>query len=437
MRVSVLYFLLLAASLIYAIDGQDDGSASFVCGDPNTADFLDLGDFDSVEPQLYSSGKCHDDKAPYAPGKIYWHVYTLADENARSKISMYPEGIVIPFVKSNTLKFRFNKEQYSFERGDWLEVGVNIYVPASQVQKIRIDGVDQVVEIVNDSTYPLQVSESGVDNKVYVSSPNSKVAFKTTGVDSLAKIESDSGSSVDATGIGDYVEIKTTYDDTLTIDIEGVDVRVVVEGSHKSVSMSGIDGNVSVNNNGASTSCQNVNKAGIDNQCSIVSGRTVTIEELDCLVESEVHKQWDCSWLEELATAAIVATVVVLVVLICCCVAACYGCYRCTKYNSNTSTVGTKEQPPGAIRPPVGVDLEANKQQQKPVSQKPVSETPTPLKGQPSLGDPEQGLPIASASPLPGDFQPNTTPPMVEALVIDKEEEVKAADRLIKTETGA
>ena len=432
MRVSVLYFVLLATSLIYAIDGQDDGSVSFTCGVPDAADFLDLEGFESVEPQYYSSGKCRDDHAPYVPGTIHWHVYTLADDNARSKISMYPDGIVQPFVKSNTLKFRFNKEEYTFKRGDRLKAGVNIYVPASQVQKIKIDGVDQVVEIVNDSTYPLQVSESGVDNEVYVTSPNAKVAFKTTGVDSFAKIESDSGSSIEATGVDNQVEIKTTYDDTLTVDIDGVDIGVFVEGSHKKVSMSGVDGNVSVNNNGASTSCQNVDKNGIDNRCFIVSDRTVTFEELDCLVESKVTKQWDCSWLEELATAAIVATVVVLVVLICCCVAACYGCYRCTKYNRTNNTVGTKDQPPGAIHPPAGVDLEAKKQQQKP-----VPATPTPLKGQQPVSDPEQGLPIASASPLPGEFQPTTNPPMVQALVIDKEEEVKAADRLIKVETGA
>ena len=430
-----LLHLLLSSTLIDRIDGQVDVSTSFTCGDPEEAYFLDLEIFDSIEPYVQSSSKCNDDKGPYVPGTINWHVYALDDSDALPKISMYPEGLVKPYVKSSTLKFSFNKDLFSYKKGDRVTAGVNVYVPANQLQKINVEGINQVVELVNDATYPLQVRESGIDNEIYVNSPNSQVSFKTSGIDSFARIESNSGSSVEAAGIDNEVEIKTTNDATLTVDMQGVDNRVFIEGSHKEISMSGVDGSVSVSNNGTSTTCGNVDKSGIDNKCSVVSDQTVTIEELACVVESKVSKVWDCDWLEGLATAAIVGSVVVLVVICCCCVLGCYGIYRCTKYNNRRDTaVAAKNQPPGATQAVGGsVTVAASKPQEQPIQAAPASLQ----KQQPSLGDPEAGLPIVSAAALPGEHQPtDTNPPMVQAHVIDKKEEAVAAGTLIKAETG-
>jgi hypothetical protein len=307
------------------LGGAQAQGTDFQCRKLDATQDLDITkSFDSVAPGL-AVDNCKKQKS-LVPKIMHWHVISIpAGEPAR--ISTFPEGLVTPFVKSGTLKFDIQKDVMDgFQKGDTIEAGVSIFLPPNQMKKVIIEGVDVVVEIMNNLTSSelesLMIECSGVDNTVYVSSPNARVEYEGSGVDITAIIEAASGSSIDLSGVDQSVRIKTG--DDLDVTMSGIDQELTIEGAYNKIESSGIDNKISVN---GPTRCDNIDNSGISNSCS-TTDEVVMVPELSCLASSKVQK-WKCSNWGWSTSAAVGGGIALLVVLILLCGLSCWGCYKC------------------------------------------------------------------------------------------------------------
>jgi hypothetical protein len=328
------YCLLLLLPFLQSVLGQED----FQCGVLEAAQVLKVTkDFDTVAPEATCrSRRCK----ILAPNTVHWHVYTIPDGET-PRYSMFPDNLVEPYVEGSVLKWAWNKEGLQgVNKGDKIQAGVNLYIPASKMKRIKATHVDGVVEIINtDPSSALEsifIQDTGVDNTLYVSSPASKVQYKGSGVDATLYLEAASGSSIDISGVDQTVRVKTV--DDLNVKMSGVDQKVVIDGGESGddiqIQMSGVDNKAYVNGN---SGCDDVTTSGVDNNCYITE-KTVSFPELECLASTKVVN-WS-SW--SVSDTAAVACGIVLGVL----VVAIFGCVFCCCRRRKRNIITREEKPP-------------------------------------------------------------------------------------------
>ncbi len=241
---------------------------------------------------------------------------------------MVPEDLVEPYVSGGSLKFNLQEDALQgLSKGDGIKTAVNLYIPVSQMKQIYVNGVDQNIEVIYTNPSSLvelefiNINDSGVDNRLYVTSPNSKVHYTGSGVNSKLQVEAASGSSIKISGVDQEVRIKTG--EGLNVKMSGVDQTVYIEGGYERIKMSGVDNTAYVN---GENRCDNIESSGVDNDCSLTEG-TVVVQELSCLAWTKVGKYGCNSWWSTGAGIAVGAVSVVLLILLC--IACCCGVKAC------------------------------------------------------------------------------------------------------------
>ena len=230
------------------------------------------------------------------------------------------------------MKFDFQSDvTQDLFQGETIQAGISIFLPPHTMKKIIVEGVDEVVEISNNLTSSelgfLTIDNSGIDNTLYMASPNSVVDYVGSGVDNYAILEIGPGSMIDLSGIDQEIRIKTSDESDIDITMSGIGQHVTIEGGYSNIDVSGIDAKVYVN---GPNRCDHIKASGINNGCSITE-ETVTVPELECLATSTVQ-EWHCShWGFTSKSAAIGGGIGILIFLILCCIFSCWGCYRCSK----------------------------------------------------------------------------------------------------------
>lgn len=327
---------------IRSVHGQQ--AAGFQCRSSENATAIDVasGSFDEIFPGD-SNGSCSKNGKFLAPESIHWHIYSTTQSTA-VKISMYPPGLVAPSISDRKLTFSIQDDALrDLSKGDSVQAGVNLYIPADWLKKISVGGIDEIVEIIHNAnvttTTPLQVSDSGVDNLVSIISPNVPVSYRGSGVDIVAHIEAASGSSIDLSGVDNTVNIKTV--DNLNVEMSGIDQQVWIEGSYDQVKMTGIDGDVRVN---GVIGCDNVSKKGIDNSCK-TTDEVLTVPELACLADTEAVK-YSCAtwvWWNQRTIGVAVGALLLLTLIVGLCI---FCCCRCC---GNTRSRNQRNYPVGPV----------------------------------------------------------------------------------------
>jgi hypothetical protein len=319
--------------LPFFVVGQED----FQCGVPELAEEMNVDkDFDTIAPQ----GDCQSNGGFLVPKTIHWHIYAIPDGEV-PRLSMFPEDLVEPYVSGGSLKFDFQEHALQgLSKGDRIKTAVNLYIPVSQLKKISISGVNQNIEVINDNpSFELEsitIKDSGVDNRLYVTSPYSKVHYKGSGVDSSVQVEAASGSSIDISGVDQDVWIKTG--EGLNVKMSGVDQKVYIEGGYEKIKMSGVDNTAYVN---GENRCNNIERSpGLDNDCSTTEA-TVVVEALSCLASTKVG-EYGCNFGDNSTGAAIAVGAVLLVLLILLCIACCCGVKVCVSGQAPVAAKNTE-----------------------------------------------------------------------------------------------
>jgi hypothetical protein len=377
------------ALLIVAVMAQDD--TSFQCGVPDDDNLKEISDtnFDTIQTHYkinWLGGNRH-----LMPQKTNWHIYAIPDGEV-PRYSSVPEGFVKPKISGSTLEFPAQEDSLKdlgYSKGDKIKAAVNLFIPVSQLRNIRVSGVDESVEIIvtdelllgditNSTAFlpTINIRVSGVDSRLYVNTPYSKVKYTGSGVDNTAIVEAATGSSVDLSGVDQSLSIKSDFLDS--VKVSGVDQYLLIEGTYGKIRVSGVDGQIRVN---GEKGCNTVDGSGddysgVDNRCKTTE-ETVTVPTLACLAESKVIYAGT-------STGAIVGIVIGVLAVVALCIGGCgaaCGCFRSRR--SQTKQAGPKAEIP------TGSWVEAEVIEVDPVHQ--------------MVPDPEQATPLSEEKGTPGD----------------------------------
>jgi hypothetical protein len=334
-------FTALALLLVVSVTMAQD--SPFQCGvlDDNDDNLKTISNtnFDTIETdyRMKSWGN-----KQLMPKHTHWHIYAIPDGEL-PRYSSIPEGFLKPKVSGSTLELVAQddvlEEDLGYSKGDKMEAAVNLYIPVSQLRNIRVDGVDSFVEIIvtedllgddiiNNSTTSddlptINIRASGVDSRLYVNTPYSKVKYTGSGVDNTAVVEAGTGSSVVLSGVDQSLKIKSDY--LSSVRLSGVDQYMLIEGTYEKVTMSGVDGNLRVN---GETGCNAIDMTGVKSNCKTSSQETVTVPILTCTADTKAVQA--CSkngWC--LSTGATIGVVLALFVVVVLCVWLCVRCCGC------------------------------------------------------------------------------------------------------------
>ena len=355
-RTSLTLFALVMVSAIAAQDTStsSSSSSSFQCGvldDKNVQDISSTtsnnnNNFDTInvnyDVNWFGSSN---NRRHIMPQRTNWHIYAISDEQGPARFSSIPKGLIKPKVNGNTLVFPVQKDalyNLGYTKGDSVEAAVNLFIPLSQLRKIQISGVNDFVEIIvsedallwgeengtlatNSSTASssslrapptIDIRSSGVDTRLYVNTPYSKVNYDGSGVDNTAIIDAGTNSSVVVSGVGHNLSIQSDY--LKTVQLSGVDQDLLIEGSYRTLSLSGVDCRVRVH--GGETGCNAIDASsgGVNTNCRLTND-TVIVPTLDCVAESKTIYQG-------VSTGATVGIALASLLVLCLCVALCAFC---------------------------------------------------------------------------------------------------------------
>ena len=317
--------ILLNAAAFGVVLGQE-GAEEYQCGVLDQAKKLSSGDFDTIHTDYYDLS-WDDWDNNLMPKKMHWHIYAIPDDET-PRFSTFPDGLLEARVSNGKLEFKqphdFLKDR-GYSDGDRIKVSVNIFVPVSKLTKLKVDGVDQSIEVIATDedvftsslhwTHSMDVSVSGVDTELFVNAPFSKVELSGSGVDNKIVIHSASG-SVRLSGVDQDVRIESDY--LSDIRVSGVDQKLLLEGDYADAELSGVDIRLRVN---GPTMCNKVRDRGTNSNCQTTNDN-VTIEELACLADTKVVTSWGLSlaaWIGIAIAVVVVLSLCVSLCVCCCC----------------------------------------------------------------------------------------------------------------------
>jgi hypothetical protein len=203
-----------------------------------------------------------------------------------------PGGLVIASVSlSGTLSFSFSK---NLSASDTREAGVIVEMPQSQLTSVRMDGVDEIVQILGDFPALGSIIDSGVSNSLQanLTSSTGTMYYEASGANGIAKIESlISDIDLILSGVNMDIEIAGNVG---SCELSGGGNVLLLQGSIESVAADGVNNEVRIND-ASGVGCDPF-PAGdfVMDTCSITS-ETVSLIELPCVSST---RNIVCSWLE-------------------------------------------------------------------------------------------------------------------------------------------
>ncbi len=350
----------------FADQSNNDGaSASFHCGDPSEAIEISNFEFNTISTQyIHNSWKGGQDDL--LPKTTNWHIYAIPDDES-PKYSCFPLGFVEPQLSGSTLQLLIKKDRLKdlgYSRGDRIESSINVYVPLKQLKNIRVDGVDQAVEVIvteslltdinvsstsatTSSLFPtIRIRSSGVDTRIYVTAPYSAIDYTGSGVDNEATIQAGRNSTIDLSGVNQQVRIQSEFL-VGNIDLSGINNRLYIEGDYEKIRLSGVDCQVQVN---GKSGCNSIDNSGVNNNCR-VSEENVTVPGLSCLASTKVIQEGP-------SVGAAVGMGVGLLALLGLCLFGCvYSCRGCGQSKVPTSHISQPPLPDTTPCDPPKVDI--------------------------------------------------------------------------------
>jgi hypothetical protein len=272
----MIYLTSFLLALLQLVGGQD-----FSCGTYEEATELTLEPFDAIAPQVDCAGSA----TFIVPKLIHWHIYAIDDEYT-PRYSMFPEGILEPFVRDGVLRMGWADSLDGVSEGNSTKAAVNLFIPATQMRKITTNGIGEVVQItnVNASAAPevLTIEDNGIGNKFYVRSSGSPVRYAAGSTDAAIEAEVMAGSSFQFSSLNQKARIKN-LGVAMDVIMDGVNQEVTIEGGYTNLALKGANAKVFIN---YLYGCDNVENSGASSKCTEVT-RTVNVADLECLSSTE------------------------------------------------------------------------------------------------------------------------------------------------------
>ena len=274
----------------------------------------------------------------FAPKTIHWHIYTLEDGDDEPRIAMTPSNLVAPLWKEsegNLLFYLKDLESSLYGGDDPIQAGAALWLPASYMTEIDMSDVD--VSIQYNGTNPMNITHSGSETSMSVTSFRAPVHYTGTGRNTEATLVATGavGSRIEVSGHLSHVAIAVptedanstaTMDDLLQVELSGVSAAATIEGAYGNIFLEGLDSYAIVN-----TNCDRVTEDRL-NGCTIIRGSTLAIAEDDlaCLADTVVERVYLCGQLREAIMVLVwfVALVTVVLIGIGTCVACNCLCFR-------------------------------------------------------------------------------------------------------------
>lgn len=365
-------------------------SSYFHCADPSQAIEISDFNFDTIATQCFQDNwiRSSDGGSNHVlPKRTHWHIYAIPDGEV-PKYSCFPEGLVEPQISGSTLELSANMErlkELGYSKGDKIESSINVYIPLNQLRNIRVDGIDQTVEVIvteellttnndnddNDDVFnnttntmnlpSIRILSSGVDTRVYVTAPYSPIVYTGSGVNNHVTIKASRNSSVDLSGVDQQVHIQSELLIGV-IPMSGINNRLYLEGNYEKIQLSGVDCQVYVN---GETGCNAIENSGVDNNCQIFQDN-VTVPAVSCLATTTVIQgcSFWCFGSDEggsvgTAVGMGIGLLVFLALMIGCCVFLCRGRYTKKKTTHHYSSSQTSPYKSESNKPQEATYVEA------------------------------------------------------------------------------